>query len=199
MNKNHIFAGIIVLALVAVYFIFFSSQDYSFDSGLEEINSFWEKQELKPEYLVSGTKVFAIEESKLNSLKADLESFKSQVKSQSDSEDKEKLLMLAELHLDLVSNALLQKKNFELIDEFESVKYNPEVLCNALNQTEELHEGLVLQKDSAESFNEKAVAFSSAYPEDNTKAKVGSLKLDVTSQQSLDNLRETLDGLKVVC
>ncbi len=198
LNKNFLFAGIIVVALIAVYFVFFNNP-LTFDSGLNQINFFWEKQELEPSFLTSGTKVFAIEESKLISLKEDLTDFKNSLKNQSASEDKEKLELLTETQLNLVSIALLQKESFVLIDYFSSTGFDSDVLCNSMNKAKDLQQNLVLQRSSSKSFNEKVTVFSDTYPEEAEKAKLSSLKLNVASEEKILELNEILEGLEGVC
>jgi len=198
MNKTYIIAGIAVLA-VAVYFILFFQQAYTFDSGLEKINSFWEKQDLKPVDLTFPLKVYAAEESKLVSLKSDLESFQSSLENQQNSEDKEKLELLAETQLALVSNALLQKQNFASIDFFESNDYDFDVLCSSMDKAEDLQTNLVLQNQTAESCNAKILAFSESYPVEAEKAGIASLQLETGSSENLSELEDLIKSLQVVC
>jgi len=199
MEKNYIFAGIILVVVIAGYFVFFSEKETLLDSGLDEINSFWGSQGLKPVYLVSPLKVYLIEESKLVSIKENLTAFRSELESQEDSEGKEKLLLLAETQLDLIENALLQKKNFALMDYFESVDYNFDVLCSSMNQAETLQKNIVLQNQLAESCNAKINAFSSSYPAEAEKAGINSIKLGVSSKESFADLEPVISALKEVC
>jgi len=201
MKNSYLLVVVVVLALIGGYFVFFNQtqETLSFDLGLTELNSFYEKQELKPVYLASSLKVYAIEESKLNTLKSDLTSFQSSLEKQENSEDKEKLLLLTELHLDLVSIALMQKQNFDLIDFFDETDFDADVLCSELDKAEQLQQGIALQSESAESFNAKVSAYSSAYPDEAVKAELTSLELDVSSDEDLDELQSVLDALKVVC
>ncbi len=198
MNKAYVVVGIVIIA-IALYFVFFAGQQYTFDSGLEKIDSFWQKQDLKPVDLTSPLKVYAAEESKLVLLKSDLESFQSSLKTQQDSEDKEKLELLTETQLDLVSNALLQKENFESIDYFDSTGYDFDVLCSSIDKAEELQTNLVLQKESAENCNAKLKAFSQAYPEEAKKAGVDSLELEEALDENLLELEDLIKSLQVVC
>lgn len=202
MNKNYfLIAGIIVLA-VAVYFLFFNDgfqETFSFDSGLTEINSLWEKQGLKPVDLTFSLKVYAAENTKLIELKSDLTDFKSFLEEKENSDAKEKLLLLTETEIDLVYNALLQKENFVSIDFFESADYDFDVLCSSMNKAESLQENLVLQKNSAVIFNEKVLAFSNAYPEEAEKAGLIELELTVSSDEKLSELDSMILALKGVC
>ena len=199
MNKNHVFGGIAVLALIAVYFIFFSSTVYSFNSGLTQINSLWEKQELKPVDLTSPVKVYSLNEAKLINLKPGLTEFHSAVEKQEASEDKEKLLLLTEIELDLVGNALIQKKNFDLIDFFDSTEYDFDVLCSSMNKIDEFEANLLLQKDSAEAFNLKSAEFSSSFPVEAEKAEVSFLSLQFSSDNKLSQLTSIISTIKGVC
>ena len=198
MNKRYIALGTVIL-VIAVFFVFFSQQEYSFDSGLTEINSAWEKQDLKPKDLTSPLKVFAVKETKLTELKADLISFKEKLSGKEDSADKEKLELLVETEIELVSNALLQKENFALIDFFDSSDYDYELLCSSMNKAELLQENLVLQKSSAESFNNKVIAFSDAYSDEAVKARINALELEVNSDEKLSEMQSVLSVLKEVC
>ncbi len=199
MNKSYLVVLAVAVVAVAFYFVFFSQQAYSFDSGLTEINSFYEKQELNSKDLINPIKVNSLNESKLNALKSDLIEFQSLVEKQEKSEDKEKLLMLTETHLDLVENALLQKKNFKLIDFFESSEYDFDVLCDSMNKAEELQQNLILQKNFSDSFNEKIIIFSSEFPEEAEKAEISRLELAVNSQENLSELQAVLLVLQGVC
>jgi hypothetical protein len=198
LNKNYFVLGLILL-IAAVYFIFFAEKVYSFDSGLAEINSFWEKQELKPADLTSSMKVYAVEETKLIELKEDLTSFQDFLSKQPDSDEKEKLLLLIETELNLIENALIQKKNYALIDFFESVEYDFGVVCSSLDKAEELQKNLLLQANSAESFNAKVKDFSSSFPEEAKKAEISGLQLKAGQEKKLSEMELILSDLKVVC
>ncbi len=201
MNKNYFLIGITLIAVIAVYFVFFNEtqETFSFNSGLTEINSLWEKQGLKTEYLISPLKVYAAEKTKLIELKSDLTDFKESLKEKENSEDKEKLDLLLETQIHLINNALLQKENFVSIDFFESNNYNFDVLCSYSNKVQDLQENLVLQKNSAESFNEKVLAFSEAYPDEAEKSGLSVLSLEVSSEQKLSDLESMVLTLKGVC
>lgn len=197
MNKLYIFVGILIIA-VAGYWIFFV-QSTSFDDGLRQINSFWGKQELKPYDLTVSAKVNFIEEIKLNTLKSDLESFKNSIESQPDSQDKQELLMLADIHISLVSNALMQKKNFALIDLFENSDYDSGFLCSSLDKAEELSSSLASQKEMILAYNGKIDSFSESFPEEAKTAEVPYMRLQANSDEQLLQFSSIIVSLKGVC
>jgi len=198
-SKIIVSAVVVVLAVALIYIMFFSSQEYSFGQGVEEINSFWAKQDLKPNYLTSPLKVYAIEKSSLTELKADLTSFRDSLEKKPDSEDKEKLMLLTETEIELIDNALLQKENFNSIDFFDSVQYNFDVLCSSMNKIDEFESNLLLQKESAETVNEKIIAFSSDYPSEAGQANITELKLNINSAENLAQLNDFITALKGAC
>jgi hypothetical protein len=186
-----------VVAVIAVFF--FNQSRLSFDNGAEKINSFWEKQGIILADLTVPAKLNFIEEAKLTALKADLDSFRASLEKETDSEDKEKLELLAETEINLVSNALLQKKTFALIDFFEGTDYDFDVLCSSMSKAEQLHSGLIEQKTSAESFNGKVTSFASSFPAEAKKAGIDSLELQATSDESLTQFNSLVVSLKGVC
>ncbi|MFH1664351.1 MAG: hypothetical protein ABH986_06145 [archaeon] len=198
MNKLYVIAGAAIL-VIALYAVFFAQKEFSFDSGLAEINLIWEKQGLKPADLVNPLMVYATEQSNLAELKSGLTSYRNSVQAMPESDDREKIDLLLETELSLVDNALLQKKNFDLIDFFDSSGYDYSVLCNSISKAESLQESLVLQKNSAESFNEKLMAFLESYPAEAEKAGIGSLNLEVNSDEKLSEFESIVSALKVVC
>ncbi len=197
MNKAVPLIALVIIVGV-IYFVFFGSGVNDFDSGLTQINSFWEKQSLSPNDLASPLKVYATDQSKLIALQSDLTQFSKSIEGKN-FDGQETLMLLTETELDLVNSAIQQKKNSELTAFFDSREYNFDALCSSMDKAEQLSAGFESQKNLAQSFNAKTKEFIASFPEEAQKAGISGIELKVNSDSSINELKGILDSLKVVC
>jgi hypothetical protein len=196
-NKIFIVLGVAVL-LVAVYLIFFQQKTTSFSDGVKEINSLWEKNNVNPSYLVSGSIAFS--SSDLDALNDDLIAFQNSLNELKQTEETEALKDFTEIHLALVEELDLALKIKEKNDLLKTKSITGENMCANKEDLQFVGEKTIALNEKISFVNELIYAFNELHPGLEEKANLTAFLVDSSgfSQAKFDN-EIALSELKRLC
>ncbi len=201
---SKVFAGLIVLIVLAgFYLVFFSEQKketISFSDGVNEINALWQKNNVNPDYLINDSQEIKFSSGDLEGLYDDLTVYQSSLDEMQETKDIEALKDLIEIHLLLADELNLALKIKEKKDLLESKNINGSSLCENKTDLEFIGKNTLLLNQKMHSVNELIYAFNELHSGFEEKANLVSFLADETSFSSTELENQTvLNELERIC